>query len=246
MSNTLPINPTDFKIASAIAPSSSGDTYGTHYSYLGVGGYVEVPDNEYRNGIPTGSNINADGYSSGRRRFGMLVYVMDTNKSYRLIPKKSDGARVTMEEWSVATDNQKLVWLDPLKTIFDFTTFQNFTGTGNPDDAWMEVQDTTVSGGTYNSGTLTIVTNTGQSIDISLSKIVESLITSADIENEQMVFKNQDGDPIFSVDVSSLNNNLVASGATTDQTDVVTEDELRERINTDFSSYLENNVNNLL
>lgn len=246
MSNTLPINPNDFKLGSAIVPNSSGATYGTHYSYLGVGGYVEVPDNTYRNGIPAGANMNADGYSSGRRRFGMLVYVMDTDKAYRLIPKKNDGNRVTMAEWEAASDSQKLVWIDPLKTIFDFTTFQNFTGTGNADDAWMEVEDVTVSGGTYDSGTLTIVTSAGQSIDISLTTLVNTIVNSADIVNDQMVFRNQLGDPIFSVDVSSLTNNLVASGATTDQTDVVTEEELTERINTDFSIYLENNVNNLL
>jgi len=207
MSNTLPINPNDFKLGSAIVPNSSGATYGTHYSYLGVGGYVEVPDNTYRNGIPAGSNMNADGYSSGRRRFGMLVYVMDTDKAYRLIPKKNDGNRVTM---------------------------------------WMEVENATVSGGTYDSGTLTIVTSEGQSIDISLTSLVNTVVNSADIVDDQMVFRNQLGDPIFSVDVSSLSNNLVASGATTDETDVVTEEELTQRINTDFSIYLENNVNNLV
>lgn len=246
MANTFPISPNDFNIGSALTTTSSGATYGTHYSYLGVGGYVEVPDNTYRNGIPASGEMNADGYSSGRRRFGMLVYVMDTDKAYRLIPKKNDGNRVTMAEWEAASNNQKLVWLDPLKTIFDFTTFQNIVGTGNADDAWMEVEDVTVSGGTYDSGTLTIVTSAGQSIDISLTTLVNTIVNSADIVNDQMVFRNQLGDPIFSVDVSSLTNNLVASGATTDQTDVVTEEELTERINTDFSIFLENNVNNLL
>ena len=75
----FPIQEGGLTVGGPIVPASEDSTYGTHFSYLGVGGYIEVPTSDYRNGIPVGSNINADGYSSGRRRFGMMVYVIEDN-----------------------------------------------------------------------------------------------------------------------------------------------------------------------
>ena len=79
----LPIQQGGLRVLSGIVPASSASTYGTHYSYLGVGGYVEVPNIDYRNSIPPDSNMNDEGYSTGRRRYGMMVYVIDEDKLYR-------------------------------------------------------------------------------------------------------------------------------------------------------------------
>lgn len=64
----------------------STDTYGTHYSFLGVGGWQELGTLSERNAIPTDAlgNVDPSGLSSGRRRLGMLVYVGETDTIYQL------------------------------------------------------------------------------------------------------------------------------------------------------------------
>jgi len=282
----FPIDTGGAQLAAGAVPASSGSTYGTHYSYLGVGGYVEVPNVDYMYDIPTGSNINPDGYSSGRRRLGMMVYVLSQSKLYQLLPLKSNGSRVSESDWSNASEAQQLVWLDPEKTVFDFSTFQNLSGTGNAADAWKELtfsgtsvtgatlansvleitQDdgttvsvdlsqledtnTTVSGGTYNAGTLSLNRNDGSTVDISLEGLTDTIVDSASLNTSTntLVFSSTGGGSLFSVDVSALTttNDFVVSGATSGQTDIVTEAELTSRINTEFSTYLDDNVNNLL
>ena len=93
---------------SSVNPSS---TYGTNFSVLQVGGYMEVynlsdleystfastgniensgntiPVTYYQRPIPALSDrltLNSDAISSGRRRLGMLVYVHETNLTYQL------------------------------------------------------------------------------------------------------------------------------------------------------------------
>lgn len=73
-------------LASPIVNGSSGDTYGTQYSVLGVGGYQEFLTIAQRDAIPVNviNGLDYDGLSSGRRRLGMLVYVDATNTTYQL------------------------------------------------------------------------------------------------------------------------------------------------------------------
>lgn len=289
----FPIETGGLQVGGPIVTPSSGSTFGTHFSYLGVGGYVEVPTIDYRNGIPVGSNMNADGYSSGRRRFGMMVYVIEENKLYRLTPKKSDGTKVTLTEWDSASDAQKIVWLDPMASVFDFATFSQLSGTGNDDDAW-EVLDFTTDGGSstdtkvtgatltgsvlsikqnngepninvdlsnlddrfvyagsYNAGKLTLNISGADDVVIPLQGLVNTIVDTAsfDQNTNQIVFSSAGGGSLFSVDLSSLKDNednLVASGATADEVDVVTEEELTERINNDFNNYLNDNLNTLI
>ena len=289
----FPIETGGLQVGGPITPPSSGATYGTHFSYLGVGGYVEVPTLDYRNGIPVGSNMNADGFSSGRRRFGMMVYVIEENKLYRLTPTKSDGTKVTLSQWESASDAQKIVWLDPMANVFDFATFSQLSGTGVDDDAWEELDfssssgsgtDTKVTGatltgsvlsikqnngepnvnldlsglddrfvyaGTYNAGQLTLNISGADDVVIPLQGLVNTIVDTAsfDSNTNQIVFSSAGGGSLFSVDLSSLKDNednLVASGATTGEVDVVTEDELTQRINTDFNNYLNDNLNTLI
>jgi len=73
-------------LAAPIVGGSSGDTYGTHYSYLGVGGWQEFQTVAQRDAIPvdTLGALDASGLGSGRRRLGMLVYVAQTDTIYQL------------------------------------------------------------------------------------------------------------------------------------------------------------------
>ena len=132
------------------------DFHGTHFSHNYVGGYIEVPTLEYRNTIPCSTDgLNTDGYSSGRRKLGMLVYVIDEDKYYRLIAKKSTGEEVSIAELDNTRAAQKMVWLDQTLAVDDFddgplggdATYDILVGTGNPDDSWKEVFKPSLSTG---------------------------------------------------------------------------------------------------
>lgn len=285
--NKFPVPQGGLPLGSAITTSDIDAAYGTHFSYLGVGGYVEVPNLDFRNSIPIASTIEADGYSSGRRRLGMMVYVMDEDQIYQLRPKKSDGTIVTVEEFNNASDAQKLVWLDPTASAFDFSTFMTITGTGNANDAWKSlshVSDTKVTGatltgsvltikqdndaanisvdlsnlddrfvyaGSYNAGELTLNISGTDDIVIPLQGLVDTIADTAsfDPSTNQIVFTNQGGSSLFSVDLSSLKDNednLVADSPEEGEVDVVTEAELTDRIQNDFNNYLNNNLDSLI
>lgn len=287
--NVFPIEPGGLRTGAGMVPASSDATYGTHYSYLGVGGYVEVPNMDFRNDIPVSSTIGADGYSSGRRRLGMMVYVIGERKLFQLNPKRANGTLVTIEEWDSASDAQKLVWLDPTTSAFDFSTFSQLTGTGNHDDAWEQldfsggsgssvtgttltgsvltikqsngepnvsvdlsgIDDRFVYGGSYNSGVLTLNISGADDVEIPLQGLVNTIVDSASFDNQtnQITFSSAGGGDIFSVDLSSLKDNednLVSDSPEEGEVDVVTEDELTHRINTDFQNYLDDNLNGLV
>lgn len=59
-------------LTGAIGVGDSADTFGTHYDYLGVGGFRSVADSTEMQGIP-----------ALRRRKGMLVYKVDSNTIYK-------------------------------------------------------------------------------------------------------------------------------------------------------------------
>jgi hypothetical protein len=90
-------------LASPIVRGSSGDTYGTHHSVLGVGGYMEFKTLDERDALPVNDDettgLNYDEISSGQRRLGMIVHVLDTNELYHLHPKTSGGTYITLTEW---------------------------------------------------------------------------------------------------------------------------------------------------
>jgi hypothetical protein len=71
------------------APLTTGDSaakFGTHYSFLGIGGYMEVMTVAERDAIDVDEvygRMNDDGRSSGRRRIDMLVHVHG-DKTYQL------------------------------------------------------------------------------------------------------------------------------------------------------------------
>jgi hypothetical protein len=69
----------------------------------------------------------------------MVVYVIDEKKYYQLRPKISD-TEVTYTQWTGYTGAEKIVLLDPLQTeVYDETTDTILVGSGDADDAWVEV-----------------------------------------------------------------------------------------------------------
>ena len=73
-------------LASPVVRGSAADTYGTHHSVLGVGGYMELKTVAERNALPISDPgaLTYDGIASGQRRLGMLVYVHETDTIYKL------------------------------------------------------------------------------------------------------------------------------------------------------------------
>jgi hypothetical protein len=90
-------------LASPIVRGSSGDTYPTHHSTLGSGGFMEVNTIAERNALPidTVNGVNFDGISSGQRRIGMLVYVHSDDTIYQL--------KILESTWSGLTTAGKLL-----------------------------------------------------------------------------------------------------------------------------------------
>lgn len=137
--SVLPLNSGGPIIGGAISTANEQSVFGTHVSHLGIGGLVELPTIEYRNTIPVDATMNNDGLSCGRRKLGMVVYVINEKKYYQLRPKISD-TEVTYAQWTGFTGAQKIVLLDPSQTeVYDETTDTVLTGSGDADDAWVEV-----------------------------------------------------------------------------------------------------------
>ena len=88
-------------IAAGVVPSTNADTYATHYEEYGQGGYRSV------------STLNdRDSISDARKKIGMLVYVIDGHKMYRLDAIKGQGA--DNDIWTeVEAFNQKTVIASP-------------------------------------------------------------------------------------------------------------------------------------
>ena len=157
-----------------ISPSDSN--YALFPSVLQQGGFQEMPTLQDRNEIPvltTGSgygtpSIGGDGWSSGRRRVGMLVYVLENQKFYSLIPQGywGNGGNLGVTEWLALTDSEKYELLDPTATYNGaFTPPNNYAeagGNGLATDCWVEL----VFGGDniYNSnldGTIAMTEDVG-------------------------------------------------------------------------------------
>ena len=69
----------------------------THHSHAGSGGYVEVPTMADLYNIPSLDNptktIDSNGVTSGKRKLGMIVHVLQEGKYYQLKPKFKDSKK---------------------------------------------------------------------------------------------------------------------------------------------------------
>jgi hypothetical protein len=142
-------------------------TYGSHYSHWGIGGYIELPSIEYRNAIPSVDSISEDLFSSGRRKVGMIVYVISENKYYQLIPREINeiditkpGEPVSLKKWLFYRSAKKTILLNPGKqNLDDFddgtvvdelgefgpvggvdsATYDVISGSNDPNHCWTEI-----------------------------------------------------------------------------------------------------------
>ena len=104
-------------LASPVVPGDSTiDSYGTHYSFLSVGGYQEFAAFTGMTAIPIDplNRLGGDGLSSGRRRLGMLVYVAETDILYKLT--------IPIATWNGYTDPQKVAALANNANWLPFTS----------------------------------------------------------------------------------------------------------------------------
>jgi hypothetical protein len=122
----------------AVTIKTKDEVWGSHFSHLGVGGFVELPNISYMYDIPVTDTLSVDKLSSGRRKLGMVVYLLEEKKYYQLRPKKTDGTELTMAEWNALTDIQKILKLDPNAAMTD-SSYNTVNGSGKPEEAWVEV-----------------------------------------------------------------------------------------------------------
>jgi len=144
-----------------IGPENDTDAYGLLHSFNLIGGFQEMPSLQDRNeilvydngiGTHTGFSAGIDGYSTGKRRVGMLVYVMETKKIYQLLPKGyfgNDGDG-TFTQFNALPEWERARLLHPTAAnIFNDTFIPPPQGgpayelvpiTGTDDDCWVELQ----------------------------------------------------------------------------------------------------------
>ena len=99
---------------------------GVTHSINNIGGYQEFATLAERNNIPmlpnsasaqpyNGFTQSDDKWSSGRRRVGMMAYVMENQKLYTLIPVGyfGNGGNLGETEWDAAPEWERAVRIDP-------------------------------------------------------------------------------------------------------------------------------------
>ena len=84
MSTLYQIPDLRFQFGDTAYPPTSDTVWGTHISHWGAGGYMEVPTQADLYGIPLNAYLEANTYMSGRRKIGMIVYVIELNKFFQL------------------------------------------------------------------------------------------------------------------------------------------------------------------
>jgi|TARA_B100000767_G_scaffold274963_1_gene309796 hypothetical protein len=148
-----------------MVPTSNSNTGGALHSFNMIGSITEMPTIADRDIIPvniysstnTGFTDNLDGISSGRRRIGMLVYVLETQKHYQLLPSgyfgnNGDG---TLAQFNALPEWDRARLLHPEQGIDGFgsgifddqSSFQPGQGlvytevpiTGVAADCWVEI-----------------------------------------------------------------------------------------------------------
>ena len=160
---------------------------GVTHSVNNIGGYQEFATIAERNAIPTtpnsasaqpynGFTLNDDKWSSGRRRVGMLTFVMETQKLYTLQPVGyfNNGGELNETHWDAAPEWERAVRIDPAGAFSSeansvannfnnplVTSDASSLGISNdPNGCWVElvmgIDGNPITDVTYSSGDLTI------------------------------------------------------------------------------------------
>lgn len=134
------------KITAPISPYSENDTYPTHDSKYGNGGYHEVKTIEERNAIP-----------ESRRKIGMMVCVQEPTQVWYVLQNGIENSNyvdfstilsginygnliVLVDEPS--TPSSTTVWLNPITGIIMYRNTEN--------TEWLELNsETVIDGGTF-------------------------------------------------------------------------------------------------
>lgn len=80
MRNITNNTPKGANLGSPVVKTNDTDKKGTFYAYQSIGGLVPVLNEEDRNSIPVDTKLNEDGYTSGQRELGMVVWYMLSDK----------------------------------------------------------------------------------------------------------------------------------------------------------------------
>ena len=107
-------------IISMIVPTNHADTYATHDSFYGKGGWREVNTLDERNAIP-----------EERRRIGMVVYVRETFKAYLLKNSLSNAGWVPFnidDEEYITEDEMNAAIVDALENYNTKAEIQDILG----------------------------------------------------------------------------------------------------------------------
>jgi len=139
----MPTLPSGINFGNQLTPSNSAHD-GIIHSMNIKGGFQEVISITERNLIPTLANdsngvynaftLSGDGgYTSGRRKIGMLVYVLETNNFYSLIPIGFFGnlGQLGQAEWLALPEWERALRIDPIGSY----TSQ----TGNPGNGFTTI-----------------------------------------------------------------------------------------------------------
>lgn len=136
------------QVQAPMFPGASGTLWGTHLSHWGTGGYMELPTIQTMYDIPTEGFLQDNKFSSGRRKFGMIVYVMETHQWFQLRPRNKDtNEYLSLAEYEALSDDEKRITLNPLES-YTVTEFLDddpwvidtvYSGSGNPADCWTEL-----------------------------------------------------------------------------------------------------------
>ena len=144
--------------------SSSVSNDGVLHSITLKGGFQEMVSVEERNSIPLLENSTAfpyngftasdDPWSSGRRRVGMMVSVLENNKTFQLIPVGffGNGGNLGETEWLALSEWERALRIDPTGsyTLQAPTPGNNFTSivktasdigiTADANSCWVELE----------------------------------------------------------------------------------------------------------
>ena len=151
-------------------------TDGVMHSIMLKGGYQEMISVSERNQISSFANSNApytgftlsdDALSTGKRRVGMLVSVLEENKFYQLIPVGffGNGGNLGETEWLALPEWERALRMDPVGTYCSagatpangFTAVQKTASdisiAADADSCWVEISLAGANGTNGNDGT---------------------------------------------------------------------------------------------
>ena len=124
----MPTLPQGYVFPNYLTPNSNiKDWEGTAHDMYLKGGYQSVPSLSERNAIPlkpNDSNVPYNGFTasgdggwtSGRRKVGMMVYVVENNKFYVLLPVGyfGNGGSGDEADWLALSEAEKAVRINPI------------------------------------------------------------------------------------------------------------------------------------